>query len=233
MRAVDLSLMLRTGMQVYPGDPEVAIDGALSVPIEGVAVARLGLNSHAGTHLDAPSHTIVGGRTVDQIPLEWLAGEARVLRVIDPRPSMALNTLDIVGGVPEHLPEIVCVATGWDQYSGTPMALAHPYLSAELAQILVNRGARVVGIDAFSPDRTETDPAVFTSSDDRSETAETVTEPAAFLPVHAVILGADGVIVENLTALASIPDVVQISLLPLRIEGGDGSPIRAVAWLES
>lgn len=212
MRAVDLSLLLRSGMQVYPGDPEVEIDGALTVPRDGVAVAKLGLNSHTGTHLDAPAHTIVGGRTVEEIPLEWLDGDALVLRALDPQPQTAIGEGGIAGGLPERLPGIVLVATGWDRYAGTPEALAHPYLSPALAEAIVSRGARVVGIDAFSPDPTG--------------------DPGSAFPAHAAILGADGVIIENLTGLDRVPDRVRVSLMPLRIAGGDGSPIRAVAWLE-
>lgn len=212
MRAVDLSLPLRSGMQVYPGDPEVVIDGALSVSHDGVAVARLGLNSHAGTHIDAPSHTIEGARTVDQIPLEWLAGEARVLRVRHPQPHTAITSADIVGGLPEVLPDIVFVATGWDRHAGTPEAHVHPFLAAELAVEIIARGARVVGIDALSPDPTGDADSDF--------------------PVHAIILGSDGVIAENLAGLEQVPDEFTVSLLPLRVIGGDGSPVRAVAWLD-
>ena len=213
MRAVDLSLLVRSGMQVYPGDPEVEIDGALTVARDGVAVARLGLNSHTGSHLDAPAHTIVGGRTVEEIPLEWLDGDALVLRALDPQPHTAIDAGGIAGGLPERLPGIVFVATGWDRHAGTPEALVHPHLSPELAALIVARGARVVGIDAFSPDPTG--------------------DPGSDFPAHAAILGADGVIVENLTGLDRVPDRVRVSLLPLRVERGDGSPIRAVAWLDT
>lgn len=49
------------------------------------------------------------------------------------------------------------------------------------------------------------------------------------MPVHDFWLGGDGVIVESLARLDEIPDIVEMTLLPLRLEDGDGSPIRAVA----
>lgn len=219
MRAVDLSHPILTGMPVYPGDPEVTVEPVLTVEIDGVAVAHLDLGSHAGTHLDAPAHSIVGGRTVDRIPLERLTGQARVLAV-GPEPAQpgeVLGSDRIAGGVPDRLPEIVCIATGWDAHFGSPEALQHPALALELAELLWERGARVLGVDVLSPDPTGTVPA---ESD------------ASGMPVHEFWLGGDGVIVENLARLTELPESVDVALLPLRIAAGDGSPIRAVAFLE-
>lgn len=212
---IDLSRPVVTGMPVYPGDPEVAIEPALSVEADGVAVSSLHIGSHAGTHLDAPSHSVVGGRTVDRIPLELLVGRARVLRA-------RLGTGERVGagegiglehfppGPPERLPRIVLVETGWDRHFADAEAVHHPHLALELVEELWARGARVLGVDALSPD--PTDP-----------------QESAGLPVHEFWLGGDGVIVENLTGLGDVPDEIEVSLLPLRLEGVDGSPIRAVA----
>ncbi|MEJ6489900.1 cyclase family protein [Leucobacter sp. USCH14] len=216
MVIVDLSHPVTTGMPVYPGDPSVVISPALTVGADGVAVARLDMGTHTGTHLDAPAHSIDGGRTVDEISLELLVGPARVLRV---GPSTAAAgesiTLDrLAAAIPDHLPPIVCVATGWDVHFGGPAAEAHPSISLELARVLWERGARVLGIDCFSPDPTSGDDA------------------AAGMPVHEFWLGGDGVIIENLARLTSLPEVVEMSLLPLHLAQGDGSPIRAVAFVE-
>lgn len=208
MQFIDLSREVVSGMPVFPGDPDVAIDPALTLAGDGVAVTHLALGSHTGTHLDAPSHSVAGGRTVDEIPLELLCGPARVLRSVvshEPRAMIRAEDLD----VPTKLPPIVCVATGWDRHFGTAEMTAHPSLSLELAELLWERGARVLCVDALSPD----------SSADLT----------AGLPVHEMWLGRDGVIVENLTALHRVPDEIELSLFPLRLTGVDGSPIRAVA----
>lgn len=208
MQLVDLSREVVSGMPVFPGDPVVTIDPALTLASDGVAVAHLDMGSHTGTHLDAPSHSVAGGRTVDAIPLGLLCGPARVLRSAvshEPRAVMRVEDFD----VPAALPRIVCVATGWDRHFGTPEMTAHPSLSIELAELLWKRGARVLCVDALSPD----------SSIDLTNG----------LPVHEMWLGRDGVIVENLTALHRVPDEIELSLFPLRLTGVDGSPIRAVA----
>ena len=53
---IDLSVRIGTGMPVYPGDPEVRLEAALTVARDGVNVLALHLGSQSGTHVDAPYH---------------------------------------------------------------------------------------------------------------------------------------------------------------------------------
>ncbi|NRQ39915.1 cyclase family protein, partial [Nonomuraea sp. NN258] len=108
---------------------------------------------------------------------------------------------------------IVLVATGWDGYWGTEEYPRHPYLTEEAARLLVERGVRTVGIDALSVDPT----------------------PAEDFPAHRVLCGAHAVIAENLRGLDRLLDAqqagrrVEVSLLPIKLAGADGAPVRAVA----
>lgn len=223
MRLVDLTHPLTTGMPVFPGDPTVAITPALDVAEDGVAVAHLSLGSHSGTHLDAPSHSIVGGRTVDRIPLDRLQGDAAVLQV-RVAAGHAITAADLPDRLPDRLPAIVCVATGWDRHfgaAGSDVDLrTHPFLDLAFAHELWDRGARVLGVDALSPD----------SSDATDEAADDTATDAA-LPVHELWLGRDGVIVENLAGLTTLPPRVRMLIAPLPLAGVDGSPVRAMAWV--
>lgn len=212
MTYLDLSLPVTTGMPVYPGDPSVTLTPALSIEGDGVAVSRLDFGSHTGTHLDAPSHSIAGGRTVADIPLEQLAGPACILRA-RATAGEQIGAGELLNGIPDRLPLIVCIATGWDRHFASPQRTNHPFLAVELARELWERGARVLGVDMLSPDPTDGNEG-----------------PCAVgMPVHEFWLGHDGVIVENLARLTELPSEVELSLLPLRLIGGDGSPIRAVA----
>ena len=205
----DLSHRLRTGMQVYPGDPAVRLDPALELDRDGAAVTALHLGSHSGTHVDAPAHTVPGGRTMDRVALDELVGEALVLHV----PGLADGAtigVDELGELPERVPPIVVIDTGWAAHFGTERALRHPALGVEAARSLIDRGMRVLGVDTLSPDPT-----------DAAGTTE--------FPVHEVVLGGDGLIVENLTGLDGLPARVRIGIFPLRL-AGDGAPVRAVAF---
>ncbi|MGW4791590.1 cyclase family protein [Nonomuraea sp. NPDC004297] len=200
---VDLSVPIGTGMPVYPGDPEVSIDPALTVARDGVNVLSLRLGSHSGTHVDAPSHIDDSLPTLDRLPLERFHGPAVVVdaRGLAPRSAIGPELFaDAGAGV------IVLVATGWPWGS-----LDHPYLSPEAASLLVERGVRTVGIDALSVDPT----------------------PADDFPAHERLLRAHALVAENLTGLdrllAAGDRPIEVFMFPLRIEGADGSPVRAVA----
>lgn len=213
MTLYDLSHPLAAGMPVYPGDPAVSIQSATTVAADGAKVSQLQLGSHAGTHVDAPAHVVDGGATVDQLDLDLLVGAAHILHARSPG-SPALRDKGLQHGdlaaLPDQLPNIVCIATGWDQYFHTALRAQHPYLELELVHALWRRGARVLGVDTLSPDPTS--------------------GAAASFAVHEFWLGSGGVIVENLRGLTGLSDRVQMSLLPLNLRGLDGSPIRAVAW---
>lgn len=199
-------------MPVYPGNPAVAITRAATLAADGADVALLHFGAHTGTHLDAPSHMVRGGRTVDRIDLSLLQGTASVLRArttgVATLQEQPIGVEDLVT-LPAQSPTIVCIATGWDQYFHDPIYEQHPHLELELAQTLWQNGARVLGVDTLSPDPTS--------------------QTALGAPVHEFWLGNDGVIVENLTGLDHLPDRVHMTFLPLPLAGVDGSPVRAIA----
>ncbi len=201
-------------MMTYPGDPAVAVAPALRIPTDGVEVARLTLGSHSGTHVDAPAHTIAGGRTMADVDLHELFGEAAVLRAphAGEGEPYGLDDLEFDGSsVPDRLPPIVLIDTGWAQEFGHRGALNHPWLLPRAAEELWSRGMRVLGVDTLSPDPTD--------------------DPTSAFPVHEAVLGRDGLIVENLRGLEHLPPSVKVGIFPLRYEG-DGAPVRAVAFTD-
>ena len=181
---------------------------ARSLERDGYRVTHLHLGSHSGTHLDAPSHVVEDGATVDALPLHLLVGPAVVvdLRDLGPREPVGWERL-VAHARPGRM---LVLHTGWDRSWGTVAYEDHPYLSAEAAWELVDAGVRVVGIDALSIDETGGE---------------------AF-PAHEALLGAGGAVVENLRNLAALdhPEPV-LSVLPLPLRGVDGSPVRAVGLL--
>lgn len=213
-RLIDLSHRIHDGMPVYPGDPAVHVRHALELASDGVAVDELRMGTHTGTHLDAPSHTVDGGRTMAEISLDELVGEALVIHVTEVREGEVLGwdrLSEAAGGVPDDVPAIVIVDTGWAQwFHDDARRVRHPAIGADAARELMARGMRVLAVDMLSPDLTGG------ANED--------------FPVHEVVLGGDGLIVENLRGLEELPQRVRAGFFPLRL-GGDGSPVRAVATL--
>ena len=212
---IDLSHPMMAGMPVLPGDPEVRISPALTIAADGVAVAAIACGSQTGTHIDAPAHLVPGGRTIDQVGLDELVGDALVLDAgtqASRGPGEPLSPARLGLARFDAVPRIVFVRTGWDRCFGEPRYLQHPYLTREAAAELWRLGMRVLGIDAPSPDRTP--PAG---------------EPLD-LAVHEIVLGGDGLIVENLRGLTALPERARVGIFPLPLVGTDGAPVRAVAF---
>ncbi|MHA7277853.1 cyclase family protein [Arthrobacter sp. Hz1] len=213
VRLVDLSHPIVTGMQVFPGDPEVTITVTAEIVADGFQVAEVHAGTHTGTHLDAPLHTIEGGASVDQIDLSRLVGVARIVRLPQVEPGHVFVWSDVEAQLSDlGSVAMVLFQTGWSAHFGTELYLRHPAFDAEVAVGLLDRGISVVGMDTLNPDLTDLSGA------------------EVDLPFHRTLLGADGVIVENLTNLASVDFIDPwVSVLPLPYQGMDGSPVRAVA----
>lgn len=213
-RVVDLSHPVDTGMPVYPGDPPVRLRPAATLQDHGYDVLHVEMGSHSGTHVDAPSHFIADGAGIDELPLELFLGPASVIDVRGKAAREPISWADLAPREAELAPgRIVVLHTGWDDQWGTDAYVDHPFLTGDAARRLVAAGVRTLAVDTLSPD--ETVPGG---------------SGAGGFAVHEVVLGAGGVIVENLRGLAEVtwPDPV-LSVLPLRLAGGDGAPVRAVA----
>ncbi|KAF7362408.1 putative cyclase [Mycena venus] len=213
MQVVDLSHTLKPGMQIYPGDPVFSCSCATTVEKDGYAVRSLSMGSHTGTHVDAPSHFFADGKSIEQIPLSTFIGRALRVDLTYKMPREAITWDDLAPYAPRMASSgvILLLHTGWSQYWCTEKYLEHPFLERAAAEQIMATGVQVVGVDTLSPDETRLD-------------------GTGSYGAHQVILGAGGVIAENLTNLHALsgPNYV-VHLIPLKIDGSDGSPVRAFA----
>jgi len=194
----DITRPLSEDTPLYPGD----IQPRFNVIDNGqYRVTEMTLGTHTGTHLDAPSHYLKGGRTVDEIPPERLAGPAQVLDCSD--------TGSVIGPG--------CFA---GRLNGTRTLLlktwfserqefdpGYPSLSLEAAQVLIDTGITCLGIDTPSIEGYDCDGSV-----------------------HRLLLES-GMIVLELLDLSAVPAGNYFMVaLPMRLKGADGSPVRAILW---
>lgn len=214
MTYIDLSHPLWPGMPKIPVLPEVERHQIASIA-DGAAlnISAITLALHVGTHIDAPSHAVDGGRSIDELPVERFSGSAVVTRV-DRKPGEQITVDDVLAGGPAPEPgEFLLVATGWSTKFESPDYGDHPSLSPELAEWAVERGIPFLGVDLITPD------------------LPVHRRPAGFdYPVHRTLLGNDVLIAENLTGLEPLGGRrVRLLAFPLAVRGGDAGPARIVA----
>jgi kynurenine formamidase len=176
-------------------------------------VQSICFNNHIGTHLDAPSHFIEGGMTVDKIPLESLIGKAVILDFTDKgktdlitREDLQLHKYRIIPG------SRVLIKTGWDvNFTSGAFYEGFPCLTQEAAEFFVSLNISLLGMDTPSP----------SPLDDPGQT------------IHKTLLGGGVVILESVKNLTLIDrDQCQIMVLPPSIKDFSGAPCRVVAVLE-
>lgn len=203
MRIYDISHTIRPGMAVWPGDTPVS--RAVTMKMEHgdfVNCSAVTLSLHAGTHLDAPGHYLDGACTVDRLDLSVLVGPAELVTVSPVDGEITPSHLE--AALRARPRRLLVRANPPTDLSEFPHGFAA--LSREAAEAIAGAGVLLLGVDSPSVDP-------FGSSS---------------LPVHQVLGTRGVVIVENLR-FESIPDGhYTFVALPLKIEGGDGSPVRAV-----
>jgi kynurenine formamidase len=203
----------------------------------GMAAAsdELTLNSHSGTHLDAPWHfgpTVAGqpSKTIDEIPLEWCFSNGVVLDMTHKKPSELITAEDMEAAV-EKIGyrikpfDIVLIRTDATRYFEQPdFLLRQPGMGRESTLWLVDRGVKITGIDAWSYDR----PNVEMIKDLKAGNT------AAYWPAHLVGQEKEYCHLEKLANLDRIPKPFgfKVAVFPIRIEGGSGGWVRAVAIIE-
>lgn len=202
---VDLTQTLSHGMR------GVEIAAHTRIAKEGYNTTNLHLYSHAGTHMDAPLHFIEGGATIDQWPLAQCIGPALVVDLSFKAPDSLITVADLGAAAEQIGPGArVLLRTDWDDHALLPDYRTHfPRISRALATWFVERGIWLVGVQT---------PSV-ASLADRDELRD----------VHQILLRGGIVIVECLMNLRALPETVTFIALPLKVDGGDGSPVRAVA----
>ena len=204
-RIYDISVPIRSGGTIYPGNPEVDITLQQAVARgAGANVSLLRFGSHTGTHADAARHFFDNGQPVDQIPLDRLIGPALLLSFSDNLRSVGaadLQAHDLKGHT-----RILLRTRNSALLSQEEFAPDYTYLAPDGAEYLVDKGVELVGIDYLSIEQ-------FHSGHHRT---------------HRTLLAKSVVILEGLDLSVPVAGEYQLICLPLRIEGCDGAPARAV-----
>lgn len=203
----DISVPVRSGGVVYPGNPTISITAQQAIAQgAGANVSRVDFGSHTGTHVDAPKHFFDDGAGIDALPLDVLMGPARLIAMDDSVKSVGeaeLRAQDL-RGVTRLL--IRTRNSAWLTSGSSEFHPDYTFVAPDGAAYLVSLGVKLVGVDYLSVEQ-------FHSGHHRT---------------HRTLLGAGVVIVEGLMLTEPPPGNYDLRCLPLRLTGLDGAPARAV-----
>ncbi|MBU0992981.1 MAG: cyclase family protein [Proteobacteria bacterium] len=200
----------------------------------GWAVEMLTLTTHSGTHLDAPYHyhpTMDKGKkalTIDEIPLEWCFCDGVLLDFSHKKDGERITAKDVENEL-ERIDyalkpyDIVLIRTGADRSWGKAEYLVKgPGMTRESTLFLLDRGVKVVGIDAWSWDR----PLPFIA-----EEFQKTGDPSIIWEAHFAGIEKGYCHMEKLTNLGSIPKPhgFKVSCFPVKIKAASAGWTRVVA----
>lgn len=202
MKIHDISMLLNQNVAEWPGDTPFQFHINWTKEQSGsVNVGQITTSTHIGTHIDAPFHFDEKGKKVHELPLENYIVDAIV---IDVSGSEVISRDLLKGKVTGEAKAVLFRTNAWQQRDVFPEAI--PAFDADIVDWMVENELSLFGVDLPSVD-------AITSKD---------------LPMHHALGTAGRYILEGLILDDLKEATYQLIALPLKIEGADGSPVRAV-----
>lgn len=209
-KIIDISVGISPDTIVYPGDPITVLESVSSIDRDGYSVSRVSFGTHTGTHVDAPSHIIEGGVSIDKIPIESFVGDALVIDLSHVETDISYDDLELAfarsGKYGVDIAQVLLVKTSSSVHRSTAEGnlSGQKCLHSSAGLWIMEHGFRTVGVDTLSVD-------VSPSLDN-----------------HRLFLENGIVIVENLDFTGVDSGLYFFICLPLKLENCEASPARAI-----
>ncbi|MEP7077828.1 MAG: cyclase family protein [Chthoniobacterales bacterium] len=209
MQIWDISRTLSQRLAPWPGDTGFSFDLNWKIA-EGAAVnvGAITMSVHNGTHADAAFHFERDGDAIERATLDTYIGPAVVVDVATAGASIGLEHLASCERALRGAARLLLKTGAWPDSTVFPSSF--PVIQTLVAEWMKSHGAKLLGVDVPSVD-------LIDSKD---------------LSNHHALAAAGIAILESLDLSAIEPGVYNLSALPLKIEGGDGAPVRAILWRE-
>lgn len=203
MKIFDISVPLNEKTVIYPGNVPLEISVHHEMPEHATHLSKIVMGTHTGTHVDAPSHALKEGVSLDQIPLETFVGPCRVIDFTKSVGSVSVSDLkdaDVKKGE-RILAKTANSLIGFEKFRDD-----YIFLSGDGADYLAELGITLFGIDYFSVKQRG-------SNDHRP---------------HTSLLAKNIPIIEGLD-LSKVPaGEYLLFCLPLKFTGVEGGPARVI-----
>lgn len=202
MTIYDITRSLKNGMPVWPGDTPFSYRISSSLADNGSAnVGELNMSTHTGTHVDAPFHFAQEGKKINELDLSLYIGKALVIEIAHKEfiTEKDLQNHDIQG-----VRRLLIKSGSWPDAETFPQN--YTCIAPESAHYLASAGVQLLGVESPSVDPLD-------SKD---------------MLAHHALNGAGIFILESIDLNEVETGEYELIAMPLKIEGADGSPVRAV-----
>ena len=202
---IDISVGIRSGMVVWPGDAPVQVERVCDMARgDRCTVSRLSVTTHVGTHVDAPMHYVRDGASLDALSIEAMMGPARVVEIAD---AQAVTVGELEGQCLGEGERVLFKTRNSGRCWGSQTFVEdYVYIAPEAARYLAVLGVQTVGVDYLSVG----------GPGDLGEAT------------HKALLGAGVWVIEGLDLSGVAAGSYMLACLPLKVVGADGAPARAV-----
>ncbi|WP_286828164.1 MULTISPECIES: arylformamidase [Kordiimonas] len=205
-RIYDISQTIRPGIPVWPGDRDFALNRTWNIePGCPVNVSELVMSTHTGSHADSRLHFDDKGVDCAETPLDAYIGPATLIDLSAEVPSGGLvEPRHLEGKLPARVERVLIKL--FDRFPHEGWDPKFPAMHPDSIQLLADRGCKLIGLDVPSLDP----------------------QDSKTLDAHFKVDATGMAILEGLV-LDNVPTGdYELIALPLKIEGADGSPVRAV-----
>jgi len=261
MKIHDLSQILDQNSSFWPFYPPFEVKYFKRKSEHGVNAQYIATSNHMGTHLDAPKHFVTNGKTIDQLPLDWLYGEGVIVDLSDKLDELGIfYPEDIEAKAEVKNGDILFIHTGWHKYSfhapdgdEEKYIQRHPGPHHSIVEWLLDKKIHLWGVDMISTDHPMNLPiGRFLGKGGlehwqkvRNQVIKQVGSEAklnelfpdtAYQLTHNALFPHDCFHVENLGGEIGNPELhnkrLVLGALPWKFGGGEAAFCRAVAFTE-
>ena len=202
---IDITFPVSQDLPVWPGSIGFKYMWHLKLPNDTNNLSSFCIDSHMGTHLDAPLHFVENGKAVHQLDLHKLIGEVYVAEI---RGVKSISDSDLKSAqIPDNCKKLIIKTDNQEYWARGEIKFQEDFCALDRsgAKWVVENEIEFIGMDYLSVQRFY----------DGSET-------------HLILLNAEVVIVETLDLKNVVQGFYKLICLPIKLEGLEGAPVRVI-----
>jgi len=208
---IDVSIPISSDLPVWPGDPTPQVTWLSQIIRgEGINLSKIEMSLHSGTHIDAPSHFIEGGLSIDEIPLDLLIAEVQVINI--PK-ELKIIKESFLNALNYEIPDKIFFKTNnsfMHYLHNKSFVKDYVGIDPAGAKWLVDHKVKVVGID-------------YLSVAPYWDAAET----------HRILLESNVIIIEGLDLRLIQEGKYRFVCLPINVKGREAAPARVLMQMSN